>query len=78
VKKQGRLLARSLPFRDEQGTYIAPEVMTNDKLVADLRKRFEGYTNKGGLRWARLVTILRPMVQLGIGDGLRPISYCRC
>ena len=33
--------------------------MTNDKLVADLRKRFEGYTgppaNKGGVT---LVTIL--------------------
>jgi hypothetical protein len=31
--------------------------MTNDKLVADLRKRFEGYTgppaNKGGVRLAR-------------------------
>ena len=30
------------------------EFMTNDKLVADLRKRFEGYTgppiNKGGVR----------------------------
>ena len=43
-----------MPFRDEQSTYIAPEVMTNDKLVADLRKRFEGYTgppaNKGGVR----------------------------
>ena len=48
--------------------------MTNDKLVADLRKRFELYTgspvNKGGVEMSTLVTILRPIVQLGMNSWL--------
>jgi hypothetical protein len=43
--------------------------MTNDKLVANLRKRFEGYTRPAGQQgWdemSTLVTILRPIIQLG-------------
>ena len=48
--------------------------MTNDKLVADLRKRFEGYTRPAGQQgrgeMSTLVTILRPIIQLGMNSWL--------
>ena len=46
----------------------------NDHIVANLRKRFELYTgspvNKGGVEMSTLVTILRPIVQLGMNSWL--------